>query len=334
MSATPDRPARPHIADQLAVVVAGDALVDLTPTRTADGAAAFQPRPGGSCLNVAAGLGRLEVPTALLARISDAHFGDLLRAHLAASGTRLTHVLPTSDPTTLAAVHLREDGSAAYSFHANGAADRGLRPEHLAALPDGGALPPGAALHLGSLGLLLEPLASTLDELLRREAGQRLVALDPNVRPSLVTDRAAYLRRCAEWVALADVVKASDEDLAWLYPGVSYEAVAERWLASGAGLVLITFGSRGAWAAGRAGRVHAPAPAVRVVDTVGAGDAFTAGVLAHLHHTGRLCREGVDSLGAGELARLLSYAVEIAADTCTRAGAQPPYRRGGVPAPA
>jgi fructokinase len=307
--------------------------VDLTTARTADGAAAFQPRPGGSCLNVAAGLGRLRVPTALLARISDDHFGDLLRAHLAASGTRLTHALPASDPTTLAAVHLREDGSAAYSFHANGTDDRGLRPEHLAALPDGGTLPAGTALHLGSLGLLLEPLASTLDGLIRREAGRRLVSLDPNVRPGLVTDRAAYLRRFAEWVALADMVKASDEDLAWLHPGESYEGVAERWLASGAGLVLITFGSRGAWAAGRDARVHAPAPAVRVVDTVGACDAFTAGVLAHLHRTGGLSREGVDHLGAGELARLLSYAVEIAADTCTRADAQPPYRYDGVTTP-
>lgn len=102
--------------------------MDFTTARTADGAAAFQPRPGGSCLDVAAGLGRLRVPTALLARISDDHFGDLRRAHLAASGTRLTHALPASDPTTLAAVHLREDGSAAYSFHANGTADRGLRP--------------------------------------------------------------------------------------------------------------------------------------------------------------------------------------------------------------
>ncbi|MER5218203.1 PfkB family carbohydrate kinase [Streptomyces sp. NPDC002838] len=129
----------------------------------------LRPRPGGSCLNVAAGLGRLRVPTALLARISDDHFGDLLRAHLAASGTRLTQALPASDPTTLAAVHLREDGSAAYSFQADGTADRGLRPEHLAALPDGGALPAGTALHLGSLGLLLEPLASTLDGLIRRE---------------------------------------------------------------------------------------------------------------------------------------------------------------------
>ncbi|MER5218202.1 PfkB family carbohydrate kinase [Streptomyces sp. NPDC002838] len=159
------------------------------------------------------------------------------------------------------------------------------------------------------------------------------MSLDPNVRPGLVTDRAACLRRFAEWVALADVVKASDEDLAWLYPGESYEAVAERWLASGAGLVLITFGSRGVWVVGRDASVHVPAPVVEVVDTVGAGDAFTAGVLAHLHHAGRLSREGVDALGAGDLARLLSYAVEIAAGTCIRAGAQPPYRYEGEPTP-
>ncbi|MFH8655199.1 hypothetical protein [Streptomyces afghaniensis] len=155
-------------------------------------------------------------------------------------------------------------------------------PTALAALPDGGTLPAGTALHLGSLGLLLEPLASTLDGLIRRETGRQVVSLDPNVRPGLVTDRAACLQRFAEWAAFADVVKASDEDLAWLHPGESYEGVAERGLASGAGLVLITFGSRGAWA---------------------------------------------------DLARLLSYAVEFAADTCTRADAQPPYRYDGVTTP-
>jgi fructokinase len=157
------------------------------------------------------------------------------------------------------------------------------------------------------------------------------VSLDPIVRPGLVTDRATYLRRFTDWVVLADVVKASDEDLAWLHPGEPYGGVADRRFASGAGLVLITFGSRGAFAAGRHARVHGPAPAVEVVETVGAGDAFTVGTLAPLHHTGRLSREGVDGLGPRELARLLSYAVEIAADTCTRAGAQPPYRSEGVP---
>ncbi|MFF5189342.1 carbohydrate kinase [Streptomyces sp. NPDC000345] len=327
MRASPNPPAAP------AVVVAGDALVDLTPVRTVTGDIAYQPRPGGSCLNVAAGLGRLGVPAGLLARISDDPFGDLLRAHLEESGTQLTYVVPTSDPTALAAVRLSDDGSAAYSFHANGAADRGLRPEHLATLPDAGRLPRGAALHLGSLGLVLEPLASTLDGLLRREARHRVVSLDPNVRPGLVTDRAHCLRRFTEWVALADVVKASEEDLAWLCPGEPYELVAERWLAAGVSLVLVTLGSRGACAVGRIARTHMPAPAVKVVDTVGAGDAFTAGALAHLHRTGRLSREGVATLGAEELTGLLAHAVGVAADTCTRAGAQPPFLRDGMPTP-
>lgn len=325
MRATPIPPGPP------AVVVAGDALVDLTPARTVTGQAAYEPRPGGSCLNVAAGLGRLGVPASLLARISDDHFGDLLRAHLMESGTQLTHLLATSDPTALSAVRLRDDGSAVYSFHANGAADRGLRPEHLDDLLGIARLPKGAALHIGSLGLVLEPLASTLDGLLRQEAEHRLVSLDPNVRPRLIADRTRFLERLAAWVALADIVKASEEDLAWLYPGEPYELVAERWLASGAKLVLVTLGSRGAWAAGRTARVHMPARLVEVVDTIGAGDAFTAGALAHLHRIGRLGKGGVAELRASELAGLLAYAVEVAADTCTRAGAQPPFHHDDLP---
>ncbi|MFI8236677.1 carbohydrate kinase [Streptomyces sp. NPDC085866] len=323
----------PSPAGPCAVVVAGNALVDQTPTRTATGDTAYLPRPGGSCLNVAAGLGRLGAPASLLARTSGDHFGDLLRARLAESGTRLTHVPATSDPTTPAAVRLCDDGSAAYSFHANGAADRGLRPEHLGTLPDAGHLPEAAALHIGSLGLVLEPLASKLDGLPRRGTGHRLVSLDPNMRPGLVTDRSCHLRRFTEWVALTDAVKASEEDLAWFHPGEAYELVAERRPASGAQLALVTLGARGTWAAGRTARAHMPAPVTEVVDTVGAGDAFTAGVLAHLHRTGRLGREGVAELCPDELAGLLAYAVGVAADTCTRAGARPPFRRYGLPTP-
>ncbi|MFE0515863.1 PfkB family carbohydrate kinase, partial [Streptomyces sp. NPDC058964] len=248
-------------------VVAGDALVDLAPTPTATGGTAYQPRPGGSCLNVAAGLGRLGVPASLLARISDDHCPDLLRAHLAESGTRLTHVLATSDPASLAAVRLCDDASAAYPFHANGAADRGLRPECRDTLPNAGQL------------------------------------------------------------------KASEEDLAWLHPGEPYVLVAEGWPASGAKLVLVTLGSRGAWAAGGTARVHMPAPVVEAVDTVGAGDAFTAGVLAHLHRSGRLAGEGVAGPCPDELTGLPAYALGVAAETGTRVGAQPPFHREGLPIP-
>lgn len=198
MTSEPDTPA---------VVVAGDALVDLTPSTTVRGERAYQPHPGGSCLNVAVGLGRLGVPTAFLARLSSDAFGQMLRAQLADSGVHPTYFVDTDDLTTLAAVHLR-GGQATYSFHAQRAADRGLLPEHLMTLA------PGAALHLGSIALVLEPVASTLEGLLQRETGRRVISLDPNVRPGLIPDRVAYLDRFEGWVRLVDILKVSEEDLA------------------------------------------------------------------------------------------------------------------------
>jgi fructokinase len=307
-----------------AVVVAGDALVDLTTTRSERGTPAYEPHPGGSCLNVAAGLGRLGVPTSFLARVSDDGFGRLLRRHLSASGVLPDHLLATSDLTTLAVADL-EEGNAAYAFHSAGCADRGLLPEHLADLPDGGRLPTGAALHVGSIALVLEPQATTLEGLLRRESGHRLVSLDPNVRPGLIGDRDRYRVRLESWVGGSDLVKASDEDLAWLYPGEDPDAVAQRWLAAGAALVVITAGADGAFARTGSARVRAPAVAVTVADTVGAGDAVTAALLAQLHWAGRLTREGLAGLTADQLAALLTGAVWAGGFTCTRSGAEPPW---------
>jgi fructokinase len=303
-----------------AVVVAGDALVDLTPTTTVRGKHAYEPHPGGSCLNVAVGLARLEVPTAFLARLSRDAFGQLLRSHLDASGVQSEYFVDTDDLTTLAAVHLR-DGHATYSFHAEGAADRGLLPEHLTALP------PWAALHLGSIALVLEPVASTLEGLLRREAGSRVVSLDPNIRPGLIADRDAYLRRFAGWVRLVDVLKVSAEDLAWLYPDRSPDEVVAEWHAAGVCLVVVTHGGEGASASTPLASVSAAAPRVAVVDTVGAGDAFMSGVLAHLYQRQLLARDSLQGLDASGLTELLEAASLVAADTCTRAGAEPPRRR-------
>lgn len=302
-----------------AVVVAGDAFVDLTSTTSAAGGPAYEPHPGGSCLNVAVGLGRLGVPTALLARVSDDGFGELLRRHLAGSDVADDLLLACPDPTGLSVADVRE-GVAAYRFYNEGTADRGLRPEHLR----GVTLPEGAALHLGSVALAYEPQAGTLTGLLEAEAGRRLVSLDPNVRPSVIADRDRYLERLAGWVCLSDVVKVSDEDLAWLHPGEPVEDVARRWLDAGAGLVLVTSGAAGAWAVTTSAEARLPTPTVTVVDTVGAGDAFMAATLAFLWRTGRLDAQRVRDLEADDLHALLDLAVRVAADTCTRAGAEPP----------
>jgi fructokinase len=309
-----------------AVVVAGDALVDLTPATTTRGTVAYEPHPGGSCLNVAVGLARLDVPTAFLGRLSRDAFGVLLREHLAASGVDDGWCLETDDLSTLAFVHLSADGQATYSFHAESAADRGLRSEHLGELPAGGSLPPRAALHLGSIALVFEPVASTLEGVLRRETRSRLISLDPNIRPALIADRDAYLRRFATWTAGVDIVKVSTEDLAWLYPGVPEDDVVADWLAEDVSLVLITHGAAGARAATASASVRVLAPETRVVDTVGAGDAFTSGALAFLHESHALDRAAVQALDAASLERLLHFACRIAADTCTRRGADPPRR--------
>jgi len=311
MTSEPDTPA---------VVVAGDALVDLTPSTTVRGERAYQPHPGGSCLNVAVGLGRLGVPTAFLARLSRDAFGQMLRAQLADSGVHPTYFVDTDDLTTLAAVHLR-GGQATYSFHAQRAADRGLLPEHLMTLA------PGAALHLGSIALVLEPVASTLEGLLQRETGRRVISLDPNVRPGLIPDRVAYLDRFEGWVRLVDILKVSEEDLAWLYPRRLQVDVAADWHAAGVPLVLVTQGENGAVASTPFASAAVRAPQVLVVDTVGAGDAFMSGALAHLHERRLLSRDGLRSLDDSGLTDLLQAACLVAAHTCTRAGADPPRRR-------
>ena len=174
---------------------------------------------------------------------------------------------------------------------------------------------------------MLEPVASTLEGLLRREAGRRVVSLDPNVRPGLISDRVAYLDRFEGWVRLVDILKVSEEDLAWLYPRRSQDEVVADWHAAGIPLVVVTHGEDGASASTPLGSASVEAPSVAVVDTVGAGDAFMSGALAHLHERRLLARDALRSLDVSGLTELLEAACLVAADTCTRAGAEPPRRR-------
>ncbi|RDI96365.1 carbohydrate kinase [Meiothermus sp. QL-1] len=301
------------------LIVAGEALIDLTPTAHPEGTA-YIPRPGGSPYNVALGASRLGTPVAFLGRVSQDAFGQLLKRHLAASGVRLDYLKEGPELTTLALVTPSEGGEF-FSFYCENTADRLLRPQDLP--PD---LPPNAALHLGSYSLVLEPSASTLEQLMAREARQRLISLDPNVRPFLIPDKQAYLERLARWLKQVDLVKVSQADLAWLYPGQAPEDLAQAWLEQGPALVVVTQGREGAFAVGRWGTLRTQAPLVQVVDTVGAGDAFMAGVLSWLWAQGIWSRGGLAALDAGAVGELLRFAARVAALTCTRAGANPPWR--------
>jgi fructokinase len=165
------------------ILVAGEALIDMTPARCGE-SIGYLPHPGGSPYNVAVGIGRLEVPVAFLGRLSTDAFGRLLRGHLEASRVSLRYLVDAEEATTLAFVHTGE-GEPEYSFYSERTADRMLLPEHLPAIPV------GAALHFRSISLVLEPGASTLEGLMRRESRRRLLSLDPNVRPSLITEAAS-----------------------------------------------------------------------------------------------------------------------------------------------
>jgi fructokinase len=302
------------------IISCGEALIDFLPRKGADGAAVFQPFVGGSLFNVAVALGRLGVPAGFFSGLSTDFFGGMLLEALAASrvDTRLCRV--DGRPTTLAFVSLSDDGQARYAFFDEGSAGRTLEEGDLPALPVG-----VTALHFGSFSLAEEPCGSTYETLMRNEAPFRVVSLDPNIRPSLIRNRDGYMARIGRLVAMSDIVKLSEDDLAWMAPGGAFESLAAAWLEAGAKVVILTRGAEGARAVTRSLAVEVPAVKVAVADTIGAGDTFSAGVLARLHGKGLLDKRAVGRLSEADLADALSYAAKAASITASRPGADPPW---------
>lgn len=305
----------------MGIVTAGEALIDFT-REAGSGGIRYRAQPGGSPLNVAIGLARLGVSAGFLGRLSTDPFGDQLRDHLHRNGVDPRHVRSGDAPSTLAFVHDSADGEPAFSFYGAGAADTLLTPEDL---PDsfGNDV---EAIHLGSIAMVRRPISRALEALMDQEAPQRVISFDPNVRPSLMPERAVYCGRLDKWLAHVSLVKASRADLAWLHPGADPVDVARSWLENGPNWVVVTLGGDGAVGVSPAGTVEAESPAVDVVDTVGAGDAFTAGLLTWLHDHDCLDRDPIATLADRDQRSALAFAAQVAALTCTRRGADPPTR--------
>ena len=301
------------------ILVCGEALIDLFVDRPAEGGLPTEAVAGGSPFNVAIALARLERETAFLSTISDDVFGRFLVSRLSEAGVSQAYLRRCPLRTTLSVVATDPNGHPSYSFYAEAGADRALTPGDVpSTLPDG-----INAIAAGSYALGVEPVASAIETLLARESARRVVSLDPNVRPRVVGDVAAFRARFERLLAHAGVVKASVEDVEAFYGSAELDSVALDWLRRGPKLVVFTRGADGTVAFSGAASVERPAPKVDVVDTVGAGDTFHAALLAALDAAGLLT---VDSpaLRETELVRALNYAAAAAALVCTRRGADPP----------
>jgi len=296
------------------IAVVGEALIDLV----VNDEAAVAARPGGGPFNTARTMGRLGAPVTFLGRLSDDTFGRMLRTILVRDGVALGVPDPTAAPTTLAVAGLDPDGVARYAFHQVGTSAADLDYADLsAALPDG-----LTAVHVGSVALVWEPIGSGVERLMADVPPDALVMVDPNCRPAAIADRDAYLDRFEGMMHRADAVKVSVEDLDYLCPGVPAEVAATTLLGEKLALVLVTDGPRPARAFLPAGEVSVAIPEVEVVDTIGAGDAFGGAFLAWW------CANGLrrDDLRLEDPVReALRAAAAVAAQTCTRAGAEPPW---------
>lgn len=299
------------------VLCCGEALIDFIKPSGDEGC--YYAAPGGSPYNTAIAAARLGVPTGFYSRISEDMFGERLLGHLKENGVDVSYVERSKDPSTLAFVD-KGGADVAYAFFAKGSADRSIYPSDLPA-----SLPKTIrALALGSLATILEPVADTLLAFVKREHGERLVSFDPNIRERMIGDRQAYLNRFFEIVRHSHVVKASDQDLAWIFPTSSIEEAASSLLFRGPELVLVTQGATGSLAFTTNESVGVQAPKTDVVDTVGAGDTFHGAVLAWLYREEALEPGLPGSLGEEDLRRLLEFGAKAAALTCTRSGADPP----------
>jgi fructokinase len=302
-------------------VVCGEALMDVYTGEATPTGLALDARIGGSPLNVAQGLARLGRPVAFLAGLSTDAFGERLLASLAAEGVDTSLIVRSDAPSTLSVVSVDARGVPRYAFHGTGAADRQLSHDTLPALPA-----TVRVLQFGSYALAVEPVGSALLALASRERGQRLVAYDPNVRLNVEPEVARWRALVDRMVSIAHLVKVSDEDLGLLYPAETPEQVAARWLAQGAVLVAVTRGGHGASAWTRTARAEVPTPQVKVIDTVGAGDTFQAGLLTWLDEHDALTPGALAALDGQALGALLGFAAKAAAITCSRRGADMPRR--------
>ncbi len=301
------------------ITVIGEAIGDAIVSSSPPGYLDLRVMPGGGPVNTAAALSRLGTPTKYLGRLARGTVGDLLRRHLEGSNVDISGSVAAVEPASLAIATISATGRAHYDFYVNGTADWAWTESELSTWDAADSV----AIHAGSLALAMAPGSAHITDLLRRARSTTTVCIDPNVRPGLVP-QAFYREMLPRWAGLADVMRMSDDDLAVAMPGVSIDEACRRLHPLGTRLIVITQGSKGVYASLGGAVLTLPAPSVTLVDTVGAGDTFTAGLLHVLRHRGALGGR-LDQLSTSDLQSALELATAAAAVVCERPGADPPW---------
>jgi fructokinase len=305
------------------IVVCGEALIDFLPVKSADGRDAYRPAVGGSPFNTAIGIGRLDGDVGFCAGLSTDFFGERLFQALERSKVSMKYVGRSSHSSMLAFVSVGE-GEPQYAFVDDASANQLFSPEHDAP-PIG---PTATMIWTGSVALINDPIASAYEKLYFDSKGKRVLGMDPNVRPTVVKDANAYRARMKRMTEAAGIIKISKADLLWLYPGIDPAAWARDLVANGASLVVLTDGGNGAEGHGKGFAVRSPVVQVaKVVDTVGAGDSYSSGLLTILQRRDVVSIDTVKNIDETIAQEAMDYAARTAAITVSREGADPPWNR-------
>lgn len=299
------------------IISLGEALIDFI---SLDGLK-FSGFPGGSPMNTSIAISRLGTPAKFLGRISNDMFGCRLIDHLQDNSVGTDMVLRAEDKTTLSFVQKQADGQARYAFFANNTADVNLSEEELNKI----IIPKEAKIiHFGSISLSMEPCGTTITDFLKKNHTGLVLSFDPNIRPSLVENRADYLKKFRELCTISTLIKLSDEDLEWIYPDIASDEAVKALLKSGISLIALTTGKTGAWLINKNNRVLSPIYNLPVSDTIGAGDTFHGALLSYLHDKNWLTGEILAGLTKEELLDMGNFANKAAGINCSRSGANPP----------
>ncbi|HEY0602607.1 MAG TPA: carbohydrate kinase [Herpetosiphonaceae bacterium] len=301
----------------------GEILIDFLPIKESGQTVGFLMHPGGAPMNVAIGVARLGQPAAFASKLSSDMFGRFLRDFVTGQGVDSRFMLDSTAQSTLAFVTM-VNSEPEYNFYTTQTADTLLTIDELPAA----LFEETRILHYGSISLLRGTTVQAVLATVERLKGRALLSCDPNLRPGLIDDETSYRATLNRAMALADIIKISAADLDWLMPGRSIEDAAAELLSLGAALVVVTRGGDGVYAlrseAGATRSLELPGFKVRVIDTVGAGDSFSGGLLASLSDRGIVTREALEAMALHDLSHCLRFATAVSALTCMRAGADPP----------